>query len=85
MIMEDNQGAIAIAQNPVGHARTKHIDIRYHYVRECVQSGAVCLKYCPTNDMMADIFTKPLPKCKFEKLRAGIGLLSRLRDVGVTD
>jgi len=74
VIMEDNQGAIAIAQNPVGHARTKHIDIRYHYVRECVCSGTVSLKYCPTDEMMADIFTKPLAKFKFEKLRAGIGL-----------
>lgn len=77
VIMEDNQGAIAIAQNPVGHARTKHIDIRYHYVRECIQSGNICLQYCPTGEMKADILTKPLPRVKFEKFRAGIGLFAR--------
>ena len=46
-LMEDNQGAIAIAKNPVAHARTKHIDIRYHYVREAVNEGMVELFYCP--------------------------------------
>ena len=44
-LMEDNQGAIAIAKNPVTHSRTKHIDIRFHFVREAVQSGVVELKY----------------------------------------
>ena len=45
VINEDNQGAIAMAKNPVGHARTKHIDIRYHFVCEGVQDGAIILKY----------------------------------------
>lgn len=74
VILEDNQGAIAIAKNPVNHSRTKHIDIRYHYIRECVQNGQIELQYCPTNDMKADIFTKPLTKQKFEYLRGEIGL-----------
>ena len=43
MLMEGNQEAIAIAENPIAHARTKHIDIRYHYVREAVQDGTVNL------------------------------------------
>ena len=76
VIMEDNQGAIAIAKNPVDHSRTKHIDIRYHYIRECVQNGQIELQYCPTNDMKADILTKPLTKQKFEYLREKIGLFS---------
>ena len=59
-IHEDNQGTIAMSRNPVLHKRTKHIDIKYHFVREKTQDGAVELKYCPTNDMVADIFTKPL-------------------------
>ena len=47
VIFEDNQGAIAIARNPVSHSRTKHIDIKYHYTREAVQNGFLDLKYCP--------------------------------------
>lgn len=74
MIMEDNQGAIAIAKNPVGHARTKHIDIRYHYVREAVEQQIIDIKFCSTKEMLADMFTKPLPRVQFEKLRSGIGL-----------
>lgn len=74
VILEDNQGAIAIAKNPVDHSRTKHIDIRYHYIRECVQNGQIQVKYCPTHNMKADILTKPLVKQRFEYLRSEIGL-----------
>ena len=48
-IFEDNQGAIAMAKNPIGHKRTKHIDIKHHFIRENVQAGTVTLTYCPTN------------------------------------
>lgn len=68
VIHEDNQGAISMAKNAVGHARTKHIDIRYLFVREGVQNGAIALKYVATDEMIADILTKPLPKHRFEKL-----------------
>ena len=74
VINEDNQGAIAMAKNPVGHARTKHIDIRYHFVREGVQNGAIILKYVATGEMIADILTKPLPKHPFEKLVMDLGM-----------
>ena len=74
VLMEDNQSAIAIAHNPVSHARTKHIDIRYHYVREAIQDNVVALKYCPTDEMTADVLTKFLPKRKFEKFREALGL-----------
>ena len=79
-LMEDNQGAIAIANNPVNHARTKHIDIRYHYIRQCILEGIVKVHYCSTENMYADMFTKPLPKGKFEMLRIGIGL-RQFRDI----
>ena len=75
-ILEDNQGAIAMARNPVGHKRSKHIDIRHHFIREAVQTGTISLTYCPTSNMLADIFTKPLPKGQFEKLRESLGLIN---------
>lgn len=62
VLMEDNQGAIAIARNPTAHARTKHIDIRYHFVCEAMQKGTINLCYCPTKEMIADLLTKPLPR-----------------------
>ena len=74
MIMEDNTGAIAIAKNPVSHSRTKHIDIRYHYVREAVQDNLINLRYCPTEEMTADALTKSLPRERFEKLQKKMGL-----------
>jgi len=74
VIMEDNQGAIAIAKNPIVHNRTKHIDIRFHYVREAVQDEVICLQYCPTDDMIADLLKKGLPRQKFERLRRAMGL-----------
>ena len=70
----DNQGAIALAKNPQFHARTKHIDIQHHFVREKVNEGAVQLKYVETNDQVADGLTKALDKIKFEKFRKAIGL-----------
>lgn len=73
-LMEDNQGAIAIAQNPISHSRTKHIDIRYHHVRQSVLNGDVKLIYCCSKNMKADIFTKPLNRHLFEKFRSEIGL-----------
>ena len=74
VIFEDNQGAIAIAKNSVSHSQTKHIDIKYYYVKEAVQSGIVNLKYCPTEEIIADILTKPLSKRKFTLLHTKMGL-----------
>ena len=61
MIFEDNQGCIALSANPVFHKRTKHIDIRYHFIRERVASGEVELRYVPTAEQLADLLTKGLP------------------------
>ena len=74
-LVEDNQGAIAIAKNPVAHARTKHIDIRFHYVREAIEEGIIEIEYCPTDVMIADLLTKPQSKERFERLRQ-MGLIN---------
>ena len=68
-IDEDNQGAIELARNAKYHNRTKHIDICHHFVREKVVSNEIRVIYCRTQDMVADIMTKGLPKPAFEKLR----------------
>jgi len=74
IIMEDNQGAMALAKNPVAHARTKHIDIKYYYIRKAIQDGLIVLRYCPTNEMIADLFTKGLLKARFELLHTAMGM-----------
>ena len=77
VIFEDNQAAISISNNPTHHPRTKHIDIKYHFVRNAVLNNEITLKYCPTNNMLADIFTKSLSADKFCFLRNMLGMLSR--------
>jgi hypothetical protein len=67
----DNQSCIKLSKNPVFHDRSKHIDIRYHFIQDCVQRGAVRLDYIQTDEQMADIFTKALNIHKFEKIRWG--------------
>lgn len=68
-IHEDNQGAINMSKNPETK-RTKHMDIRFHYLRDCVENGVVQLQHIPTRDQIADIFTKALPRPQFEALRS---------------
>ena len=74
LIMCDNQGAIALARNPVYHARTKHIEVQHHFVREKVARGTIILEYCPTEDMLADVLTKALAKDKHEQLTMKMGI-----------
>lgn len=62
IIKNDNQGAWSLIKNPVKHTKSKHIEIRYHYIRECYDDGRVVLDYVPTTNNVADIFTKPLKK-----------------------
>ena len=70
----DNQGAIFLGSHPIQQGRTKHMDIRYHYIRECIDERKVELYYIPTDNQLADIFTKTLPFPRFKMLREKIGL-----------
>jgi hypothetical protein len=73
-IFEDNQSTIALAKNPVHHQRTKHIDVRHHFVREQVEIGSIQLEYIPTTDMIADALTKALPRPKLAGFVAQMNL-----------
>ena len=72
----DNTSAITISNNPVQHSRTKHIDIRYHFIREHVMNGTVELHFVPTEQQIADIFTKTLDESTFSKLVGELGMLN---------
>jgi hypothetical protein len=61
----DNLSAISLASNPVFHARTKHVEIDYHFVRECVIRGDLKFQYIPIEDQLADLLTKALPSPRF--------------------
>ena len=69
VINVDNQGAIALAKNPVHHNRSKHIDIKYHFIRENVANNKIELQYVPSADNIADVMTKPVAKVKLSKFR----------------
>jgi hypothetical protein len=71
----DNESAIHMADNPVEHSRTKHIDIRYHFLRDHQQKGDIEIAYVSTHNQLADIFTKPLDEKTFSKLRNKLNIL----------
>ena len=72
----DNESAIRMADNPVEHSRTKHIDIRYHFLRDNQQRwGDIEIAYVNTKNQLADIFTKPLDEKTFSKLRNELNIL----------
>ena len=70
----DNKSCIKISVNPVFHDRSKHIDIRYHHIGDCVQQKVMLLSYIPPEDQDADILTKALTRSKFEYHRGKIGV-----------
>ena len=76
LILEDNQAAICMAKNPQFHGRAKHIDIKFHFVREQVAKATIKLGYCRSDEMIADIFTKGLSQVNFTKLRKMAGIRS---------
>ena len=71
----DNESAIKIANNLVQHCRTKHIDIRHHFLRDHVANRDIALTHVGTMYQLADIFTKPLDEARFVNLRGELGIL----------
>ena len=77
VMFSDNQAAITLARDHQYHAHTKHIDVRYHWIRWVIEQGALHLVYCPTDDMVADALTKSLPSAKVKHFAAGLGLRAK--------
>jgi hypothetical protein len=73
-IIRDNQGCIQLAKNPMHHFRTKYIDIQHHFIREKLETEEICLSYCPTEHMIADVLTKALAKDRHHSLSRAMGL-----------
>ena len=70
----DSTSAISVAKNPVLHSKTKHIDVRYHFLRDNVEKGRIELSHVPTQNQLADILTKPLDQATFARLRGELGV-----------
>jgi len=73
-LFSNNKSAIALSKDHQYHARTKHIDIRYHFIHWIIENGSICLIFCPTEDMVADTLTKPLPSVKAKHFARELGL-----------
>ena len=71
-----NTSAINISKNPVQHSRTKHIEIRHHFLRDYAQKGDITLEFVSTKDQLVDIFTKPLSEEQFSDIRRQLGVIS---------
>ncbi|KAH9780462.1 hypothetical protein KPL71_008083 [Citrus sinensis] len=74
----DNTSAINLSKNPIQHSRTKHIEIRHHFLRDHVQKGDIALEFISTEKQLADIFTKPLCEEQFSKIRHELGMMKFL-------
>lgn len=72
----DNSSTIKLSKNPVLHGRSKHIDVRYHFLRDLVKDGIIELIFCRSEEQVADVLTKPLKLGAFLKLRDLLGVCS---------
>ena len=75
-ILCDNTSTISLAKNLVQHTRTKHIDVRHHFIRDHVQKKDVKVQFVPTQHQLADIFTKPLGADQFAYIRGNLGMVN---------
>jgi len=74
-LFSDNQSAIALTKDHQYHACTKHIDIQFHFIHWIIENSSLCLVYCPTNDMVTNVFTKALPSPKVKHFANELGLV----------
>ena len=75
MLRVDNKSTIALIKNPVLHGHSKHIEVKYHLVREFAEKGQINVDFIRSEEQLGDVLTKRLGKVKFHELRAKIGLL----------
>ena len=71
----DNTSAINLSKNLIQHSRTKHIDIRHHFLSDYVQNGDISLEFIDTNNQLADIFTKPLNEERLNFIKYDLGMI----------
>ena len=83
----DNISAIKLSKNLVLHGKSKHIDVRYHFLRDLCKEGVIDLVFCKSEDQIADIMTKPLKSMAFLKLRSMLGIcsLNEVQNLGKTN
>jgi hypothetical protein len=74
-LMVDSKSSLTLAKNPVFHERNKYINIRYHFIKGCLEDGSINASFINTSDQLADILTKSLGRVKFQELRARIGMV----------
>jgi len=72
VLFQDNQSTIKLLTDESYHAKTKHIDVRFHFIRELITNGVVTPEYLPTSEMPSDLLTKPLPRTSFLRLRPAV-------------
>lgn len=79
-IFIDNQSAIQLCRNPVFHDRSKHIETRFHFIRDCVEDGRVAVEHIGTAEQLANILTKSLGRTRFQELRTRIGVIDIIKN-----
>ena len=73
-LMVDNQLAITLTKNPVLHDRSKHIDVKFHFLRDCVDGGQIIIEFVEIGRQLADVLAKPLERLRLTKLKEMIGM-----------
>uniref|UniRef100_A0AAG5CQQ5 Reverse transcriptase Ty1/copia-type domain-containing protein n=1 Tax=Anopheles atroparvus TaxID=41427 RepID=A0AAG5CQQ5_ANOAO len=81
IIYEDNQSCICIAEEPRDQKRMKHLDIRYNFIRECIENGIISVKYIPTSEQVADVLTKSLSAGTFKRHRLALGVQESAEEI----